>query len=66
MYSFSYIQQIRDLINNGAPVNGIGCQAHMGPNSIDLNKVEDSLNRFWSEFHIPIWITEFDFQVRLF
>ena len=58
----SYIQQIRDLLNNGAPVSGIGVQGHLGPDAIDLNKVEDSLDKIWEEFGLPIWITEFDWS----
>ena len=57
---FSYIRQIQDMLDNGAPISGIGCQGHFGPKSIDLNKVEDSLNKLWKRFGIPIWITEFD------
>ena len=57
---FSYIHQIKGLIENGAPINGIGVQGHLGPSSIDLQKVEHSLNKLWNEFGIPIWITEFD------
>ena len=50
-----YINQIRDLVNRGAPVNGIGAQAHLGPKSIDLGKVEDAFNKLWSNFKFPIW-----------
>ena len=48
------------MLDNGAPISGIGCQGHFGPKSIDLNKVEDSLDKLWKRFGIPIWITEFD------
>ena len=50
-----YVNQIRDLLNRGAPVNGVGVQGHMGPEAIDLAKVEDSLNKFWTNFKFPIW-----------
>jgi hypothetical protein len=53
--TFRYINQIRDLINRGAPVNGIGAQGHFGPNSIDLGKVENAFNKLWSNFKFPIW-----------
>ena len=55
LWIFSYIAQIQDLLNRGAPVNGIGAQAHMGPNSIDLAKVEKSYNDLWNNFKFPIW-----------
>ena len=59
-YFLSYINQIEELLNNGAPIDGIGVQGHLGPDSIDLKKVEDSINKLWDKFGIPIWITEFD------
>ena len=59
-YFLSYINQIEELLNNGAPIDGIGVQGHLGPDSIDLKKVEDSIDKLWDKFGIPIWITEFD------
>ena len=59
-YFLSYINQIEELLNNGAPIDGIGVQGHLGPDSIDLKKVEDSIDKLWNKFGIPIWITEFD------
>jgi GH35 family endo-1,4-beta-xylanase len=52
---YRYIKQIRDLIDRGAPVTGIGVQAHLGPNSIDLAKVEKALDDLWNNFQLPIW-----------
>lgn len=49
-------------MENGAPVSGIGCQGHFGPSSIDLERVEKSLDMLWNEFGIPIWVTEFDWS----
>lgn len=62
LHRCSYINQIRDLLNRGAPVGGIGIQSHLGPETIDLGKVEDSMSRIYSEFGLPIWVTEFDWQ----
>ena len=62
VYFYSYIHQIEDLLNKGAPISGIGIQGHLGPDLIDLNKVEDSINKLWNKFGIPIWITEFDWD----
>ena len=57
-----YIDQIQDLLNRGAPVSGIGFQAHLGPDSIDLGKLEDTMNRIRGQFGLPMWVTEFDWQ----
>ncbi|XP_059087514.1 anti-sigma-I factor RsgI6-like [Tigriopus californicus] len=57
-----YINHIRDLLNKGASINGIGFQSHLGPDQIDLGKAEDAFNKMWNEFHLPMWITEFDWQ----
>merc|ERR1712126_4142 len=57
-----YINQIEDLLNKGAPISGIGIQGHLGPELIDLNKVEDYIDKLWDKFGIPIWITEFDWD----
>ena len=43
-------------------MSGIGFQAHLGPDQIDLGKVEDSMTRIWDRFHIPMWVTEFDWN----
>ena len=61
-YSFSYIAQISYLLNRGAPVSGIGFQAHLGPEEIDLGKLENSMKRIWNRFSIPMWVTEFDWR----
>ena len=61
----SYIAHIWDLINRGAPVGGIGIQSHLGPEPIDLAKVEDTFTRIHNEFgDLPMWVTEFDWKDR--
>ncbi|MFO8006321.1 MAG: endo-1,4-beta-xylanase [Candidatus Brocadiia bacterium] len=53
-----YARQIEWLIEQGAPVGGIGCQGHFwGP--MDAEQVHASLDRL-AEFGLPIRVTEFD------
>ena len=54
----AYERQIQGLLDAGAPVGGIGCQAHYG-GQIDVAKVKESLDRL-ARFGLPICITEFD------
>ena len=54
------MEQIQGLLADGANITGIGAQAHLGPNSINIEKVEKALDTLWNTFGIPIWITEFD------
>ena len=57
-----YVNQIRGLIDGGAPISGVGFESHLGPEWINLDKVESTLTRVWNEFGLPIWITEFDWN----
>jgi endo-1,4-beta-xylanase len=62
----SYIVQIRNLLANGVPIGGIGCQGHSGAlhqPGVSAEHVQDALNRL-SAFRLPIKITEclFDFD----
>jgi GH35 family endo-1,4-beta-xylanase len=53
-----YVKQIRDLLDRGLPIGGIGVQGHFG----DLPKpevVKQSLDAL-AEFGLPIRITEYD------
>lgn len=50
-------------MNRGANITAIGIQSHLGPDPIDLAKAEDTFNRMRDEFHLPVWITEFDWKV---
>ena len=34
----------------------------MGPEELNLWKLEDSIKRFRKDIGLPIWITEFDWQ----
>jgi GH35 family endo-1,4-beta-xylanase len=52
-----YVKQIRKLREEGAPVGGIGVQAHLeGP--IDPGRMQKALDAL-AQFHLPIKITEF-------
>ena len=53
-----YAKHIRNLLAAGAPVGGIGLQAHLdGP--VNVGRLQKSLD-VWLEFHLPIKIAEFD------
>ena len=58
-----YVVQIRELLNAGAPIDGIGFQGHFKNNhDADPLQIQSVLDRFWNEFGLPIWITEFDWS----
>lgn len=54
----NYKQQIQSLLNQGAPIDGIGVQGHFGA-SIDPTATKTRLDNL-STLGLPIWITEFD------
>jgi endo-1,4-beta-xylanase len=54
----AYKAQIQDLIDNNAPVQGIGAQCHMG--TIEPLTVYSRLESL-AEMNLPIWCTEYDF-----
>lgn len=57
-----YYQTIRDLLAQGAPLEGIGMQGHFSEPTAP-EKMLEILNRF-SEFGLPIAITEYDFRTK--
>lgn len=57
-----YYQTIRDLLAQGAPLEGIGMQGHFSEPTPPERMLE-ILNRF-SEFGLPIAITEYDFRTK--
>jgi len=61
---FSMFQDLlRDLIANGAPIDGIGLQSHLtGYDILDWNLVKKNVETLWAEFQIPMWVTEFDWN----
>lgn len=59
LYSDEYYQLIKDLLDAGTPLHGLGLQGHLH-GAVPPEQIIDTVERF-SEFGIPIQITEFDF-----
>ena len=62
-----YRELIQTLLEQGAPISGIGVQGHFGGNPINIDRVTDII-RDLAQFNLPIWVTEFDWagsNVRL-
>jgi endo-1,4-beta-xylanase len=56
----TYIEQIENLLNNGVPIEGIGCQghlAHAAPTITPAEHVQKTLDKL-ARFNLPIKITE--------
>lgn len=58
-----YEKTIAYLIGKGAPVDGIGMQGHFGTSLTSPSDMLAILDRF-AKFGKPIWITEFDVDVK--
>lgn len=58
----TYKQTIQFLLDNGAPITGIGFQAHIGSNLPDPGKVVRILDDF-AQFGLKMRITEFDVDI---
>lgn len=55
-----YIKQIKNLLNSGVPIDGIGCQGHLSLRTNETTpaeKVQKNLDKL-AEFNLPIKITE--------
>jgi endo-1,4-beta-xylanase len=52
----------RYLLENGAPLDALGLQAHIGGRPNDPENVLATLDRYWNEFKLPVRITEFDIR----
>jgi endo-1,4-beta-xylanase len=52
---------LRSLIAAGAPLGGIGLESHFGGALASPDQILQSLSEF-SQFHVPIEITEYDFK----
>jgi GH35 family endo-1,4-beta-xylanase len=57
----AYVQQIRTLIEQGAPIDGIGIQGHLWHEDIlaHTEVIKQRLDKI-AALRLPIWITEFD------
>ncbi len=56
-----YMAAIRELLDNGAPLDGIGVQGHM-ENNINWQQIKTSLDSL-AKFNLPITVTEFDMKI---
>ncbi len=57
-----YIRQIKDFIDAGVPVGGIGVQGHFG-GRVNGNAVTQKLDQL-AQFKLPIKVTEFDANTK--
>jgi GH35 family endo-1,4-beta-xylanase len=55
-----YERTIRFLLEHGAPVTGLGIQAHFGGRPNAPQNILNVFDRYYNEFHLPMRITEFD------
>jgi endo-1,4-beta-xylanase len=55
-----YIKHIRDLLDEKAPIDGVGVQGHLHGDSFDADKLRHALDTLAKE-GLPICITEFNF-----
>ncbi|MDA3798289.1 MAG: endo-1,4-beta-xylanase [Kiritimatiellae bacterium] len=58
-----YKETIKYLIDNGAPVDGIGMQCHFGNNYLDMPTIKAILDDF-AKLGLDIKITEFDVNTK--
>ena len=59
-----YEETIRFLIEQGAPLDGIGVQGHFGSNVTPPEEIWKTLDRF-SKFGLPIQVTEYDMKTGI-
>lgn len=57
-----YKTMIQTMLDNGAPVDGIGVQSHFGGNAINILDVKNKLDDL-ATLGLPIKITEFDMGI---
>jgi endo-1,4-beta-xylanase len=57
----AYKAQIQNLLDNNAPVQGIGAQCHFGGSAIDPYTVYARIDSL-AQMGLPIWVTEFDYE----
>jgi GH35 family endo-1,4-beta-xylanase len=54
-----YVKHIRDLLDQGTPIGGIGVQGHLHGDTFDAAALWNALNEL-AQFDLPIRITEFN------
>lgn len=55
-----YIALLRQMLDQGVPIGGIGCQGHFS-RMLNSEQVQETLDRL-AQFGLPIKITEYDFD----
>lgn len=58
-----FVLLIKSLLDEGAPIHGIGCQGHFYKNYFSDSDVYEVLNQL-ALFNLPIKITEFDIDTK--
>jgi len=56
-----YRKLIQNLLDQGAPISGIGVQGHFGGHAINIDWVTEIITDL-AQFNLPIWVTEFDWS----
>lgn len=59
----AYAAVIEDLIERGAPLEGIGMQGHMGEDFTPPTRLIEVLDRF-AVYGLPLYVTEFDINTE--
>jgi endo-1,4-beta-xylanase len=54
-----YLAQIRGLLKQGVPIDGIGVQGHLHAETFDRNQLVSALDSL-AQFNLPVRITEFN------
>jgi GH35 family endo-1,4-beta-xylanase len=54
-----YLAQIRDLLKQGVPIDGIGVQGHLHAETFNRSQLINALDSL-AQFHLPVRITEFN------
>lgn len=60
-----YQSFIQELIDAGAPLEGIGFQAHIGGFPVSIYTVQQILDDFYNKYGLPSKVTEFDMDPQV-
>lgn len=58
----NFVALVQKMLNNGAPITGIGAQCHIG-SSVDLTNFKTRFDQL-GQFGLPIKVTEFDMGAK--
>lgn len=58
----NFVTLVQKMLNNGAPITGIGAQCHIG-SSVDLTNFKNRFDQL-GQFGLPIKVTEFDMGAK--